>query len=486
MTDKTFITTKPPLKAVDNGDGTFSISILDINSAAILASILALRDAATLDDIEAAVEALRTASTLDTLEAAINAVLAGPLPIKFADSPALDAFGRNRMSEPQSLFNSKQIFDNAPIFWDDAEESGASTTSVHSVNGASSTMGVALNTAGKRTRQTFRRFNYETGKSIQIIMTGVFDGSGGGSGITRGIGYYDDNNGLFFQDDEGTIKVVRRTKASGSVVDNKTAQSSWNQDTMDGSGGSSNPSGVNIDWTKSQIFTIDFEWLGVGRVRYGLFLNGGIIYVHEETLANSIDTVYMSTPNLPLRYQIENDGTGAASTMVHTCSTVIAEGGSDDLGTSRYKSTEGTHINAATENIIYAVLGIRLKSAAIGGTVKLVAATLAEHAGTKNVEWILKFNPTVADTFTYTDETNSIVQTAKGGALNIVTGGIDITGGHFSTDKKGGSEGLTLDDVQRLGAKIDGTVDEIVLCARPIGGSSAIDIEGSLTWKELV
>ncbi|KKL49899.1 hypothetical protein LCGC14_2310910, partial [marine sediment metagenome] len=52
--------------------------------------------------------------------------------------------------------------------------------------------------------------------------------------------------------------------------------------------------------------------------------------------------------------------------------------------------------------------------------------------------------------------------------------------------KKGGSAGEDLEDALTLGAKIDGTVDEIVLCARPIGGSSGIDVEGSLTWRELV
>ena len=404
-----------------------------------------------------------------------------PVLILVADSPAFDAFGRLRVSNPETIFESKQLFDNAPLFWDDSEESGGSTTSTHSVNEASSTMGVGT-VAGVRTRQTFERFNYQPGKSHLILMTGVLDETGGGSGITRSIGYFDDNNGLFFEDDEGTIKVVRRTKVTGSVVNNKTAQSSWNIDVMDGSG----VSGVTIDWTKSQIFMIDFEWLSVGRVRFGLVIDGIPICVHELNNANTLNVAYMSTPNLPCRYRIENDGTGAASTMVHICATVTSEGGAHNLGVLRYKSTEGTHVDCATEDVIYAIVGIRLKSASIGGTVKMVSASLAEHAGTKNVEWILKWNPTVADTFTYSNETNSLVQTAVGASANTVTGGTDIAGGHFSTDKRGGSSGENLDDALTLGAKIDGTVDEIVLCVRPIGGSSSIDVEGSLTWRELV
>ena len=42
MADKTFITVKPPLRAVDNGDGTFSVSIKDTNSDGILAALVDL------------------------------------------------------------------------------------------------------------------------------------------------------------------------------------------------------------------------------------------------------------------------------------------------------------------------------------------------------------------------------------------------------------------------------------------------------------
>ncbi len=401
--------------------------------------------------------------------------------IRFADSPDLDAFARLRVSNPETIFESKQLFDNAPLFWDDLA-SGGSTTSTHSTAEAASTMGVANTTAGVRTRQTFERFNYQPGKSHLIFMTGVLDESGGGSGITRAIGYFDDSNGLFFEDDEGTVKVVRRSKVTGSIVDTKVDQASWNLDVMDGSG----KSGITLDFTKAQIFMIDFEWLSVGRVRFGFVIGGMPMYVHEIKNANVLNVAYMSTPNLPLRYRIENGGAGAASTMVHICSTVVSEGGAHDLGVLRYKSTGGTHVDCATQDTIYAIVGIRLKAAAIAATVKMVSVTMAEHAGTKNLEWILKWNPTVADTFTYADETNSAVQTATGGALNTVTGGIDIAGGFFSTDKRGGSGGDSLEDALTLGAKIDGTVDEIVLCARPVGGSTDIDVEGSLTWRELV
>jgi len=400
------------------------------------------------------------------------------------DSLSLDTFGRQRVSNPQTLFDSKQIFDNAPLFWDDQEESGSGITSTYLQDEASTRLGVALNTAGKRTCQTYMRFNYQPGKSQLIIMTAVMS-SGNNSGVKASVGYYDDENGLFFTNDEGTLKVVRRTYVSGSAVDNEVSQSSWNVDPMDGTG----PSGVTIDPIKTQIMFFDLEWLGVGRVRTGFVVDGKFYVAHEFLNANNLNTVYITTPNLPLKYQIENDGTGAATTMDHICATVISEGGTEDLGNLRYASTAGTHVDATTENTIYALIGIRLKAANIGATIKLIDSNLQLTNGSKQVEWLLIFNPTVAGTFTYNDETNSSVQIATGATANTVTGGSVITGGYLESGGNqagnAGSTGKGIQNARLLGAAIDGTVDELVLCARPIGGSTAVDIEAGMTWREI-
>ena len=392
-----------------------------------------------------------------------------------------DAFGRLRVSEPITLFDSKQLFDKAPLFWDDQEISGASTTSTHDVNEAMTTMGVAATTAGNRVRQTFMRFNYQPGKSQLVLMTGVLSATGGGTGISRCMGLYDDENGIFYQDNEGMPRMVIRSKSTGSVVDTAVAQADWNLDKLDGSG----PSALTLDMTKVQILLIDMEWLGVGTVRAGFIINGHYIYVHEFHHANIETLVYMSTPNLPLRYEIDNDGTGAASTLGHICATVISEGGQQDNGLLRYASTEGTHVVGATENVNYGVLGIRLKSTHLDETVNMIASSVAEQSGNKQIEWSVTFNPTVASLFTYVDEANSACQIARGVAANTVTGGTQFTGGYFTSTVKGGGDAAVLRNALRLGSSISGTRDQIVLCARPIGGAINTELEGSLTWREL-
>jgi hypothetical protein len=328
------------------------------------------------------------------------------------------------------------------------------------------------------------RFNYQPGKSQLVLLT--FNLNGGASGITKREGVFDEENGLFLECEGTTLKMVQRSYATGSTVDNAVTQDNWNLDKLDGTG----VSGVTLDTTKTQILYIDYEWLGVGRVRMGFVIDGKIYYVHEFNNANNLEVVYMSTPNLPLRSEISNDGTGIESSMTQICSTVISEGGSQDLGVVRHASTAGTHVDCNTENTLYAILGIRLKSNYIGASVKLLNVALQEQEGSKQLEWVLLYNPTVAGTFTYTDQSQSAVQIAKGATENTVTGGYEITGGFFESggvqSGNAGSDSRGIDNAILLGSLIDGTVDNIVICARPIGGSTNADVEASLTWREIV
>lgn len=391
------------------------------------------------------------------------------------DNPTGDAFGRVRVSEPHTLFDSKQIFDNQPLFWDEELESGSGISSAHSTDTASTVITSTLNTAGTFTRQTFRSFNYQPGKSQIILLTGIIKRSGGGVGVERQIGQFNDNNGLFFKDDEGTMKVVRRTHVTGAPVDNEVEQSSWNVDPMDGTG----PSGITVDWSKTQIFVIDYEWLGVGRARMALNIDGVNHGIHTFDNANILDKVYMSTPNLPLRYQMITTASSPASSIECICSSISSEGGVEDNGIIHAASTAGTHVDANSENTLYAVIGIRLKSAYIGSSIKAEAMSMLSETN-DDFEWAVYFNPSVAGTFTYSAKPNSACEVALGATANTVSGGTLIGSGFVTVQ---GSINNTLKNALQLGASIDGTIDELVLCVRPLSANA--DIQGSITWREL-
>ncbi len=402
------------------------------------------------------------------------------------DGPSVDAFGRFRVSQPVTIFDSKLLHGSSqPLFWDEV------------LTGTMAIAGPTLDkpyidwtstnvTAGTRIRQTFRRFNYQPGKSQLIPMSAVLElASGTKTGCVRQVGTFDNDNGAFFESNAGIINVVTRSKDSGSVVDSSVAQASWNMDTMDGDDDASNPSGITLDVSKEQLFIIDFQWLSAGRVRFGFEIKGSIIYVHDAEVANVGTIPWASTPNLPLRYAITTTTDSGVCSMRVICSSVVSEGGTDDIGIVRYKSTAGAAVVTAVENTIYAVVGIRLKADFIGTTIKMLRMAMQTQSNSEFLEWILLFNPTVAGTFTYGDLSNSAVQTALGVTANTVTGGDELAGGYLESGKDGGSDSGVMPSALVLGSAIDGTLDTIVLCVRPIGGVTAANVEGSMSWREL-
>ena len=382
-------------------------------------------------------------------------------------TPALfDAFGRGRVSEPYTLWDSKQLGDNRALFWDDVQVSGGGTTSVYSSAKSSTVIGVAADTAGVRVRQTKQRFNYQPGKSHEIFVTGTLGATG--EGITKRVGYFDTRNGVFFQFDSSGLSVVIRSDTSGEVVDRvvPSEEFSFRRNT---------PLENYFDETKSQIFFFDLEWLGVGSVRDGLATGGAPTYVHQFDHANILAGVYMRTPNLPIRYEIENDGTGAADSLECICSSVISEGGQQQTGTTRGLKTVPTAVAASTGDTTYAVIGIQLKSTHLDNVVTIKKMTMINEANADFL-WQILLNPTVEGTFTFGDVANSPIQAAYGVTANTVTGGTRLDCGLSSNDSVASDIAETL---LYLGSTVAGVADTIVLTVTPLANNA--DIQATMT-----
>lgn len=377
--------------------------------------------------------------------------------------PTADAFGRHRVSDPLTLWDSKLLGDARPLFWDDAEVSGADTDSTYTANTSSVKLSVAADTAGKRVRQTKQRFNYQPGKSQLIYVTGTLGAPE--DGITRRLGYFDDKNGLFFELDGQDLSIVKRSYTTGQAVDTRIGIEDWNMAKKTGSD-------ELIDVSKSQIFFFDLEWLGVGTVRAGIVRNGKVVEFHRFHHANISAGVYMTTPNLPIRYEIENDGTGAAAEIECICSTVISEGGQQDTGATLALTTVPTPLSASAKGTAYAAIGIRLKDTHLDNVAKVVEAEAINiAAGAANFAWELRLNPTVADTFTFSDVDNSPVQAAYGATANTVTGGTITAAG---LARSGTSSARIIENLLYIGSKIDGTRDTLVLVVTPLAANASI------------
>jgi hypothetical protein len=393
-------------------------------------------------------------------------------------SPALDAFHRQRVSMPVTIFDSKLLHDAQPLFWDDAQTSGAGTSSTYNTNQSSVTMAVSASTAGRRVRQTFRRFNYQPGKSLADVMTGVIGEPA--TGITRRVGSFDESNGVFFESAPSGVRVVVRSKTSGVVVDTPHPQASWNVDKLDGTG----PSGIDLDFSKAQIFFMDLQWLGAGTIRFGFDINKTLVYCHDVDNAGANTTVYMSTPNLPLRYEIANDGTGGVASLTHICGTVISEGGRAETGLMRVLRRT-TALTTSNDANLYPLLAIRLKSGYLDAQVIPKAITL-QCSSNATYSWALILNPTVAGTaLSFTSMTNSPVEyDVSRTNATTVTGGTEIDGGVTQNTNEGSTIELNIGDLQP-GSKIDGTAQILVLAVQRLTGTSE-SFYATMQWNETV
>jgi hypothetical protein len=291
-----------------------------------------------------------------------------------------DAFGRERVSSPLTLFDSSHRFaDNG--LWATTTATGA--TSVFNSDQGLVDMNVTGASGSKVIRETTKVFSYQPGKSLLVLSTFVM--ANATVNLTQRVGYYGDNNGYYLeQKDKGNVSFVERSFVTGAVVNTPVLQEDWNVDPMDGSG----PSGITLDLTKAQILFMDLEWLGVGTVRMGFIIDGNFYICHKFHHANLIQSTYITTASLPLRYEITNSGpTLGANTLKQICSTVISEGGYELRGAQQAIGTPITSAKAlATAGTLYPMVSIRLKSTRLDAIVVATAISIIGNTSA-NYNW---------------------------------------------------------------------------------------------------
>lgn len=388
---------------------------------------------------------------------------------------AADAFGRLRSSSARELFSSKQLFAKDELFY--VEELAGGATSVFVGNQAAVRLGVS-GALDKATRQTRYYFPYVPGQSQLILATGIL-AENNDPEVTSRIGYFDDRNGIYFSANNGQLAVVRREYTQGSVNEETVPRANWSLDSLDGSG----PSGVTLDATKTNIWIIDLAWLGVGAVRLGVQIGGRVIYCHEFQNENKFDTVYMSTPTLPVRYEIEAVGapTGGPITMTHICSAVYSEGTGEALGLVASENMGTTVSPALTAGAPTPICSLRAQS----GRERITLTPLSVSLRVAPLEDFL-VDVYVGGTTTggaFTPVPNTSAEFNPG--ATALTGGTKINSQYVSGFGSFGSDlTLQLQSTLSLGASVDGTTrDEITLVVTAFTGTPTV--AAGFTWKEL-
>jgi hypothetical protein len=389
-------------------------------------------------------------------------------------STAYDAFGRLRVSNPLTIFDSKNILSKNNLF--DESLTGSGTVSYTS-NKSTVNLNVTTASGDKVIRQSKRVMSYQPGKSLLNFNTFVMNTQT--ENLEQRVGMFDANNGIFFEDTGTGYQIVRRTYTSGSSVDTAVSQSSWNGDTLDGTGGS----GYTLDPTKATILFTDYEWLGMGAVRVGFVIDGKFITAHTFKNANSLDTVYMQTANLPIRYEIETTDTiGGAATLQQVCSTTMIEGGYSPSGIQQMIGTASLGgVNLTTAGTLYNLATIRLKSSRPYAVI-VSKGFDASAVSNSDFEIQLRLNATPSIAFSYTSYSDNVEYDLTG--TTTITGGTIIGKGYLSgkaSNTISFGDGFNFD--YQLGQTIAGVSDTLTLCAK--GASANDDVIGNLKWVDL-
>jgi len=402
------------------------------------------------------------------------------VPISFAPGTS-DAFGRLRVSNPFTLFDSQhryQINDK----WNYQTTTGGSTS--YDINGSLVNLNTSLVSGAQVIAETKRVMPYQPGKSLLVYST--FTMSSAQNNLRQRIGYFGEQNGIYFEVDGTSINFVKRSYISGGVVETKATrlgEIGWNIDSLDGNG----PSGYNIsNYNSSLIFFIEIEWLGVGDVRVGFVLNGAYVpchvFRHTPAGRSPISGTYMTTACLPLRAEITNKGPITNSgNLKQICNSVISEGGYEGFS-RRYNVDLGTNEkNLANADQLYPVISIRLASGRLDSIV--VPSNLnAIATANQNIQYRIILNPTLVGASWQTHYQGNVQYDTS--ATSLTSGsGTNIIGGYVNKQNSLDITSINQFNFQ-IGRLLNGTSE--VLTVAMAGTSANTKLLADLSWYEIV
>ena len=409
---------------------------------------------------------------------------------RFSPSGTLvDAFGRLRTSTGYTLFDSTQRYqDNGK--WS-TNTAGTSNTE-HKIYESVVNMNIDTANNSHVYRETNRVFSYQPGKSLLIMNT--FCMNQPKTDLVQRVGYFNTENGVFLENDGTTNYLVLRSNVTGTPTDTRIAQADWNVDKFNGTGYSSQSTSVEhiggLDITKSNIFWIDVEWLGVGDVRCGFVVDGLMLPAHIFHNDNVNTTTYMTTATLPCRYEIKNTAnTTSNSTLKQICSTVISEGGYELTGRARSISIPlATPKDLPTAGTFTPVISLRLKDSFKDSVV--VLKDVEFFGVTNNTKY--KYKIIIGGTLTGANFANTSNDSAIEYDITAtaITGGRDAQVGYVNVSAGAGGAAINLSRADLFSYQFErdpfaANNSGVIITLAATGAANGNDALGAMTWEEV-
>lgn len=387
--------------------------------------------------------------------------------------PQFSDSNRLKVSPYQTVFFNTFQYGKETDVWD--ERVVGVGTATHNVASSNIVMQVGSTAGSKVIRQTKNVMRYIPGRSATLNFAVRLENPQ--VGIRRRFGLFDENNGVYFEDDGGTYSYVIRSSASGITTETRVTRENWNGEKFDGNG----YTGVTADATKQQMISINYEWYGAGIVEFSWLMKNETIASHTFENSNVNDYVWCSTPFLPIRFEIENI-TGAAGThyLYQGSNSLVQEGEPEKLGTLVSQGNAITGTTMASANTFYPIVSLRLKSSGLSAVMILRSLQAVTNDNT-NVYWRLIENTTLTNPV-WTDHADPDSFMQYDTSATALSGGRIILSGFTIA---GGASLIDIDDKaqMQLGRSGIGTISDTytLACASPNTNKAALAV---LNWIE--
>lgn len=412
----------------------------------------------------------------------------------------LDAFNRLRVSYPTTILDIRfpgQTTGSASFIKNNLQISSVSSGSYIGTYGDSE-LSINASGAGYYISQSRNYCVYQPGKSLLFMASGILDPSN--NNYTTRIGYFDNvipltnplvvKNGLYFEISGGVCSVNIKNNSTTQIN-----QVDWNIDKLNGTG----LSGLTLDFRKTQLFVIDMEWLGVGRIRFGFYVYGKIQYCHQVTNINILTRPYTNSINLPICYSIHSTTlVGSSNNFKQICSTVISEGGYAPLGRPFSISTGSPTPVTITSNVEEPILFLRGNTSNTNyNHQNIIPKSISMICSSTNDLILYKLVLFLAGTYTGTtpswNNVNSDYSVAQY-AGNLASGynstnGIILDEGYFygrGINTISALGDVFTSQVLQVTSNITNESDILVLTATFVTtGGSTTNVFGTISWQEL-
>ena len=398
-----------------------------------------------------------------------------------------DAFGRMRSSQPTNIFASSFEYDLQPLLFEPVTVTGGSLVHGNSDTPVNKTCAVLKTDGQANASITLTQIginHYQPGKSQLILMTFVLGTAV--TGVRKRVGYFDANDGCFLEQSSGVLKIVMRTSVDGSAGDTAYPQTEWNMDTMDGTGGAANPSGILLNLAKQQIFFIQAQWLGAGKLIFGFDIDGVLVPVHHVNNANENgnSSPYMRTFNLPLRWELTSTAESDATSFKAICCAVDSEGGLTEEAGFDFSANNGiAPIGVTTRRSILTIKPATTFNS-IANNIKYELLKLEIGCKTNDGLWELIYDAALGGTPSF-GAVNASSGMTKDVAGTSITGGIVVDSGYITAGTGSSRTAISkaITSKYPLAVSQAGVQHSYTVAVTSFTGTC--DAQASITWKEI-